>query len=60
MKFFKNQSGSKMVKVAYDYEMRVYRCFYVQVYQGEQQVLAVKDFKSENNVQKWAVKMLAA
>jgi hypothetical protein len=60
MTTFKSQSGSKMVKVSFCNYAQVYRAFYVQVYQGEEQVLDSKTFKTENNASKWAAKMLAA
>jgi hypothetical protein len=60
MKTFKNQSGSKMVRYSYDYESKVFRAFYLDVYNNEEQLLKYKSFKSENNASKWAAKMLAA
>jgi len=60
MTTFKTQLVSKMVKVIFCNYAQVYRVFYVQIYEGEEQLLKYKIFKSENNANKWAAKMLAA
>jgi hypothetical protein len=57
MKTLTNRSGSKAVKISKDATGK-FRAFYVQFFQGMDQVLLVKDFSSINNAEKWAAKIL--
>lgn len=58
MATIKNATGSKAVNISTDATGNV-RAMYVQIYQGEQQVLQAKTFASIKNAQKWANKILA-
>lgn len=58
MTTIKNTTGSKAVNISTDATGNV-RAMYVQIYQGEQQVLQSKTFVSIKNAQKWANKILA-
>lgn len=52
-----NQSQSKAVNITTDATSNV-RAMYVQIYNGEQQVLQSKTFASIRNAEKWANKIL--
>jgi len=58
MTTIKNSTGSKAVNISTDATGNV-RAMYVQIYQGEQQLLQAKTFASIKNAQKWANKILA-
>ena len=53
-----NASGTKAVNISTDGTGMV-RAFYVQIYNGEQQVLDSKSYSSVNMAQKWASKKLS-
>ena len=53
-----NASGTKAVNISIDGTGMV-RAFYVQIYNGEQQVLDSKSYSSVNMAQKWASKKLS-
>tara|TARA_R110000803_G_scaffold2403_1_gene8136 strand:+ start:249 stop:434 length:186 start_codon:yes stop_codon:yes gene_type:complete len=55
-----NNTGTKLVRILTDtgYAKPVYRAFYVQVYNGEEQVLDSKDYASIKMAEKWANKKL--
>ena len=55
-----NTSGSKKVNISIDngYDKPFFRCFYVQVYKGEEQVLDSKDYSSLKMATNWANKKL--
>ncbi len=57
MTTIKNSTGSKAVNISTDATGNV-RAMYVQIYQGEQQVLQAKTFANVKNAQKWAAKIL--
>ena len=57
MKILTNRSGSKAVKISKDATGR-FRAFYVQFFQGMDQVLIAKDFSNIKNAEKWAAKIL--
>jgi hypothetical protein len=57
MKTLTNRSGSKAVKISKDATGR-FRAFYVQFFQGMDQVLLAKDFSTIKNAEKWAAKIL--
>jgi hypothetical protein len=57
MKTITNTSGSKAVKISKDATGR-FRAFYVQFFQGMDQVLLAKYFSSIKNAEKWAAKIL--
>jgi hypothetical protein len=57
MKTLTNTSGSKAVKISKDATGK-FRAFYVQFFQGMDQVLLAKDFSSIKNAEKWAAKIL--
>jgi hypothetical protein len=57
MKTLTNRSGSKAVKISKDSTGK-FRAFYVQFFQGMDQVLLAKDFSSIKNAEKWAAKIL--
>jgi hypothetical protein len=58
MKRITNSTGRKAVIMTQDaYKDRVY-AFYVDIYQGEEQVLTTKDFANYKNAEKWAAKIL--
>jgi hypothetical protein len=52
-----NTTGSKAVNITTDAQ-GIVRAMYVQVYNGEQQVLQSKEFASVKNAEKWANKIL--
>lgn len=52
-----NTTGSKAVNITKNGANSVV-AFYVQVYQGEQQVLQTKFFANTKNAEKWGKKML--
>lgn len=52
-----NTTGSKAVNITKDATGNV-RAMYVQVYNGEQQVLQSKTFTNINNAVKWSKKLL--
>ncbi len=52
MKTLTNESGSKIVNITN--REGVFTCMYCDVYQGEQQVLDSKSYKSEKMAVKWA------
>ena len=58
MTTIKNTTGSKAVNITTDATGNV-RAMYVQIYNGEEQVLQVKTFSSIKNAEKWANKVLA-
>ena len=58
MTTIKNTTGSKAVHINKDNQGSVY-ARYVQIYQGEEQVLQAKFFTSVKNAEKWANKVLA-
>jgi|TARA_R110001606_G_scaffold193566_1_gene341270 hypothetical protein len=53
-----NASGTKAVNISTDGTGTV-RAMYVQIYNGEQQVLDSKSYSSVNMAQKWASKKLS-
>ena len=53
-----NASGTKAVNISTDGTGMV-RALYVQIYNGEQQVLDSKSYSSVNMAQKWASKKLS-
>ena len=53
-----NASGTKAVNISTDGTGMV-RALYVQIYNGEQQVLDSKSYSSVNMAQKWAAKKLS-
>ena len=57
MKTLSNATGSKVVKITS--REGSFTCMYCDVYQGEQQVLDSKVYKSEKAAIKWAKKQLA-
>ena len=57
MKTITNLSGSKAVNIRKDATGRI-RAFYVQFFQGMEQVLLAKDFANITNAEKWAAKIL--
>jgi len=57
MKTLSNASGSKVVNITN--KDGLFTCMYCDVYQGEQQVLDSKEYKSEKMAVKWASKKLA-
>lgn len=57
MTTLKNTTGSKAVNITTDGTGNV-RAMYVQVYNGEQQVLQSKTFATTKNAEKWAKKIL--
>ena len=57
MTTIKNTTGSKAVNIKTDATGKV-RAMYVQIYNGQEQVLKSKDFASEKNAEKWANKIL--
>jgi hypothetical protein len=58
MTTIKNTTGSKAVNITTDATGKV-RAMYVQIYNGEQQVLQSKSFSNQNTASKWANKILA-
>lgn len=57
MKTITNLSGSKAVNIRKDATGTI-RAFYVQIFQGMEQVLLAKDFANIKNAEKWAAKIL--
>lgn len=57
MTTLKNQSGSKTVKISTEFT-GIIRAAYIQIYQGEEQVLEFKSFNTIKNAEKWANKKL--
>jgi len=57
MTTIKNTTGSKAVNITTDATGNV-RAMYVQIYQGEQQVIQSKTFVNVKNAQRWAAKIL--
>jgi len=57
MTTLKNTTGSKEVNISTDATGNVI-AMYVQIYNGEQQVLKAKTFKTVKNAEKWANKIL--
>ena len=57
MKTITNLSGSKAVNIRKDATGTI-RAFYVQFFQGMEQVLLAKDFANIKNAEKWAAKIL--
>lgn len=57
MKTLTNESGSKAVN--FFNNDGLIRCMYVQRYNGEEQVLSSKVYKSEAAATKWALSQLA-
>lgn len=57
MKTLKNTTGSKAVNITTDATGNV-RAMYVQIYNGEQQVLQAKTFANSKNATRWANKIL--
>ncbi len=53
----KTTTGSKAVNITTDATGNV-RAMYVQIYNGEQQVLQAKTFTTVKNAEKWANKIL--
>ena len=57
MTTIKNTTGSKAVNITKDANGNV-RAMYVQIYNGEQQLLEAKTFATTKNAEKWANKIL--
>ena len=57
MTTIKNTTGSKAVNISTDATGNV-RAMYVQIYNGEQQVLQSKTFSSVAKAEKWSNKIL--
>jgi hypothetical protein len=57
MTTFTNITGSKKVNILLD-GTKVFRVFYVQVYNGSEQVLESKSYNSYTMAKKWANKKL--
>jgi hypothetical protein len=57
MKTISNTTGSKKVNISTD-GTGIVRAFYVQVYNGQEQVLDSKSYKSLKMAEKWANKQL--
>lgn len=57
MTTIQNTTGSKAVNITKDATGRI-RAFYVQFFQGMEQVLIAKDFSTIKNAEKWATKIL--
>ena len=55
-----NSTDSKRVNIITDngYGDSIFRAFFVQVYNGQEQVLDIKEYKSLKMAQKWAAKKL--
>lgn len=58
MTTLKNLTGSKAVNIRKD-ATGMFRAMYVQVYQGQEQVLEAKSFNTIKGAEKWANKILA-
>jgi|688.fasta_scaffold374146_3 hypothetical protein len=58
MTLIKNNTGSKAVRISTD-STGCIRAAYVQIYNGEEQVLDFKTFATIKNAEKWANKILA-
>ena len=52
-----NTTGTKAVNISTDATGTI-RAMYVQIYNGEQQVLQAKSFSSVRNAEKWANKII--
>ena len=57
MKTLSNESGSKVVNITE--RSGLFTCMYCDVYQGEQQVLDSKQYRSMKAATKWANKKLS-
>ena len=57
MKTLKNETGTKLVKITNDASGMII-AMYVQVYNGQEQVLQSKTFSSEKNAERWGIKTL--
>lgn len=57
MTTLKNTTGSKAVNITTDATGNV-RAMYLQIYNGEQQVLQSKTFATTKKAESWATKML--
>jgi hypothetical protein len=57
METLRNTTGSKAVNISSDLNGNVI-AMYVQIYNGEQQVLQSKNFSSIKNAKKWGNKLL--
>jgi len=57
MTTYNNTSGSKSVKISVD-ALGMVRVFYIQNYNGEQQVLQAKTFKTFRSAERYAKKIL--
>ena len=53
MTTFKNATGTKAVNISKD-ATGTFRAMYVQIYNGQEQVLESKSYSSENRAIKWA------
>lgn len=58
MTTIKNTTGSKAVNITKDANGNV-RAMYVQIYNGEQQLLEAKTFATTKNAEKWANRILS-
>jgi hypothetical protein len=58
MTLISNTTGTKAVNITTDATGNI-RAMYVQIYQGEQQVLQAKTFSNKTRAEKWANKILA-
>jgi len=58
MTTFTNATGTKAVNISTD-GIGMVRAMYVQIYNGEQQVLDSKSYSSVKMAQKWATKKLS-
>ena len=58
MTTIKNTTGSKAVNITKDATGNV-RAMYVQIYNGEQQLLEAQTFATTQNAEKWANKILS-
>ena len=60
MKTLSNKTESKKVNIITDngYDTPIFRAMYVQVYNGQEQVLDSKSYKSLKMAEKWANKKL--
>ena len=55
-----NTKGTKAVNIITDngYDTPIYRALFVQIYNGQEQVLDTKDYKSLKMAKNWAAKKL--
>ena len=58
MTTIKNNSGTKAVNISKD-ASGTYRAFYVQIYNGQEQVLESKSYSNEKTAIRYANKILA-